>query len=755
MSKSSNWKKKYEFIEKLGKGGNAEVFKVRCKSNNTEYALKKLNICKFKTDEKKRRFVYEINVMKDNCSETSGIIPILDYSTDEYWYIMPIAKTIINNISENELDIKAIVSGVIQLCETLEKLHAKAISHRDIKPANIYFYENRFCFGDFGLVDFPEKTEDFTKSDRGLGAIFTIAPEMKRDPKNADGKKADVFSLAKTLWMFLTKDERGFDGVYTFLDRTHALRYNEKYKEVFISKIEELLKDATDNDPENRPSIVDFKNRLTEWLEIESNHKKSYENEWEFLNKCLFGSNGSNSAESSTWKDINKIINILNTIKLLPQYNNHLLFSGKGGFDFEYAELANEKDCIYLYTSGYCNIVKPKCLYFEVFDKDPSWNYFLLELDKLEPILGQPTLEYEYEMLVEDYPAHYVSDNCVKYGVYDYESGEPLPNGYKIVARYLSGKIMIVLKTGQYNNSSSTYDGRHGKLSNLELRAYISKLIEFENTLKNKGLDTNKYDIVRIYDDDIKKNSLVNNKKTHKVDDNDTAKNTNPEQFIIDNHTTWNFSSCFSEKEVDKGNISFYFKFENNVFFSSKLRNEKKYLCEDGCIKEVEENNFDNDIYLMYSRDEAIKVKEKCEEYIAINCIKGGYDKPKNMTTYFSICLKKIGKPTHLFTKNEIEELMRNADDRTDNTLVIDENGCVKIIHGIESYFLYPVKYETWHAGNNYVGKYSKLDTLDQTYISSLQAWFKYLEYGRKQGINYHSIILNEEELIKEIRKYY
>lgn len=30
--------------------------------------------------------------------------------------------------------------------------------------------------------------------------------------------KADVFSLAKTLWMFLSDDEKGFDGAYDYLD---------------------------------------------------------------------------------------------------------------------------------------------------------------------------------------------------------------------------------------------------------------------------------------------------------------------------------------------------------------------------------------------------------------------------------------------------------------------------------------------------------------------------------------------------------
>ena len=102
--------------------------------------------------------------------------------------------------------------------------------------------------GDFGLVDFPENENDFTRSDRGLGAIFTIAPEMKRNPKESDGKKADVFSLAKTMWMFFSEDEKGFDGVYNYLDPSHSLRSFEKYKNEHIVEIEELFKDATDSE---------------------------------------------------------------------------------------------------------------------------------------------------------------------------------------------------------------------------------------------------------------------------------------------------------------------------------------------------------------------------------------------------------------------------------------------------------------------------------------------------------------------------
>ena len=104
----------------------------------------------------------------------------------------------------------------MQLCETLCALHDKGIHHRDIKPSNIYYYGGRFALGDFGLVDFPDN-DDFTKSDRS---------------------KADVFSLAKTLWMFLSDDEKGFDGAYDYLDQSHSMRYVSRFRKEHLVIVE-------------------------------------------------------------------------------------------------------------------------------------------------------------------------------------------------------------------------------------------------------------------------------------------------------------------------------------------------------------------------------------------------------------------------------------------------------------------------------------------------------------------------------------
>lgn len=194
MAKQRDWESQFEKIEQLGEGGNAEVYRVKHNTTGQEYALKDLVKGGL---EKRSRFVEEIHIMREYGSTITGILPIFYYSKDKYWYTMPIAMPVMKYIKIKKLNIKEIITYTIDLCDTLIELHKAGISHRDIKPSNVYFYDQKFYFGDFGLVDFPESENDFTKSDKGLGAIFTIAPEMKRNPKDAGWKKSRCILFCK------------------------------------------------------------------------------------------------------------------------------------------------------------------------------------------------------------------------------------------------------------------------------------------------------------------------------------------------------------------------------------------------------------------------------------------------------------------------------------------------------------------------------------------------------------------------------
>jgi hypothetical protein len=70
-------------------------------------------------------------------------------------------------------------------------------------PDNLFFFENRFAVGDFGLVSFEGKSADTAQGER-IGPMFFMAPEMLNSAIEADGQFADVYSLAKTLWVMAT-----------------------------------------------------------------------------------------------------------------------------------------------------------------------------------------------------------------------------------------------------------------------------------------------------------------------------------------------------------------------------------------------------------------------------------------------------------------------------------------------------------------------------------------------------------------------
>lgn len=96
---------------------------------------------------------------------------------------------------------------------------------------------------------------------------------------------------------------------------------------------------------------------------------------------------------------------------------------------------------------------------------------------------------------------------------------------------------------------------------------------------------------------------------------------------------------------------------------------------------------------------------------------------------------------------------MREADDRKNNKLVIDEYGNPHIIQDKSEAQLYPVTQETWQAGNKYVGKYSSLSDVRQSYQYMLEGWLYYLEHFQHIYINESYTTIDELE--KKIKEYY
>lgn len=734
------WSDKYDLVDNnFDAGGNGNASRVKSKDNEEVLVLKELRNL---DPEKKGRFIEEIDIMSNNYKKIDGIMPVYDFSKEEYWYVMPEAELLTDYIKRCDTSFDDRIDLIISYAKILKKLHDNGISHRDIKPLNLYILNDKPYFGDFGLADFPDNDNDFTKSDKGLGAIFTIAPEMKRDPKHSDGKKADVYSFAKTVWMIITLDEKGFDGQYNRNDPIMSISKISEYKSTHLQELEDLLTSSTSNNPDARSDMNEFLNQLIAYKGIKADHYTSQLSDWNGVSKQIFGEN---EPSSCYWEDLDRIITILNIIGKNPAYN-HMFYASKGGLDFTKAKKAAEDGCIELYTGvAEPDIVKPKRLIYQGFGADFSWNYFLLELDELRPI--EPfRWDGDYEVLVEDTPAHYVSADYYQYGVYDYDTGEKLPGGWKLVRRFKTGKMLFILKAGGYNSVNATYDGRHAKCSSDEFKEYIQEMIKAEKWAKE-----HEYDVRTVLNHFFSKNPFVNIIEKEEDDD----KNAKPmgNSFIENNYYNWTIDIGASYKKTDS-RIRFKIVFDDHggVFDLSRLLEDKKeiLLSKDGTFKS---DIPADEIMWLYSRKDVIDLEKRLNELLEKKCIDNGYIYPE-FSPYINIEFEKNGNPNHLFTYSELVEALSKADARNRNTVVINENGILEIVE--ENERLYPVRNEVFQPGNTYVGKYADVKTVaDDLYPSLLGKWLAYLKSGRRQHIDYLEYSGDDiEKLVDEIKEY-
>lgn len=729
----------------LGQGGNGIVREVTRKADGQAFVLKMLSTDASRSKEKRLRFQDEIQTL-NACQGYDGVMPIVDFSIEELWYTMPKAE----NIDKYTTSIDAKVDCIISIADTLCKLHNAGFAHRDIKPDNILYLDGHFVLCDFGLVDIPNNPHNLTKNSNRIGPMSTIAPEMKRHAKSADGKKADVYSLAKTLWILLTGTKKGFDGVYDCNDSTIALSNFPSLRSNHLVEIEELLNISTQHDPDKRPTMLRFKEILELWKQIKGDEFKVSQSNWHFLMRRLFQTN---VPAESTWYAVPDIIDVLNKVTSLP-IPCYIFFPDGGELKLEAVgecgelELkagseCGEADCVDAYSEPVIYRVKPKRLLFNSFDVS-AWDYFLLELEELEDVVGDCVDEYE-EVVVEDHPQHFVSAKDATYGVYDYDTGEKLPKDAKIIHRYLKGSLLIVLKLGPYNYIPESTDGRHANCSADEFRKYIAalKMLYQAKSFLSKDEWTKA------------RNNIIGQcpfKPCRNKPFQSGSISVQDEDFVDNNFKNFDFSDCIPSTSNSATNAiveyTFIFVIEKIVSVFRSKDEDIYMLCNDGKIRE--KNTCTNNILHVYNLQDAQRV------YTAINGKLHKLCEGKVQTykyPYFRPIIYRIGTPKHLFTLEEIERLMRSADDRVDNVLVIAPDGNAHIIQDRTLSCLYPVVHETWCAGNIYVGKYSSLGDLRAAYHYCLAKWYDYMKECHGQPMeDYDACTLSTEELIRIIK---
>jgi serine/threonine protein kinase len=249
----------------LGTGGNAEVWEARNAGDNL-VAVKVL-WTRQATSEPYQRFKREVAQLRE-LGDFPGVLPLLDANVparpskdQRAWLAMPVAEPITDALGESpSLDeVVAVVAGV---ANTLAHLAEQGISHRDIKPANLYRYEGSWVIGDFGLVKAVDDAP-LTGEAGEVGPRHYLAPEMLNHAATADGKPADVFSLAKTLWVLATKQRFPLPGQHRIdVPETCVSSFTSHPNAIYLDR---LLERATSFNPSQRPSMRQVADELASW----------------------------------------------------------------------------------------------------------------------------------------------------------------------------------------------------------------------------------------------------------------------------------------------------------------------------------------------------------------------------------------------------------------------------------------------------------------------------------------------------------
>jgi hypothetical protein len=209
------------------------------------------------------------------------------------------------------------------------------------------------------------------------------------------------------------------------------------------------------------------------------------------------------------------------------------------------------------------------------------------------------------------------------------------------------------------------------------------------------------------------------------------------------------------------GGISMYFTI-NAYKMSFGFGNDYRLKNDNNWRKIDSYTDFDPDIDLLFSRFQDAEYWLSKNPVIEINGEM--VDQREKVEELFSdkfdlsIIAHRVHKPNNpIFTKEQVRKVLLDGDDNYHNSLIIDLDGFPRLIRVIGRTPLtltdFAVRFETFNAGNGYVGKNSGLNHLDSTYLTLLEGWLSHLQSGQDVYTDCQLENKTKDEYLKEINQ--
>jgi serine/threonine-protein kinase len=202
---------KYQIIERLGRGGMAEVYRGYHATLDRYVAIKVLHAFLADDPEFKDRFHREAqNVAR---LKHPNIVQVYDFDYDpdgESFYMVmelvegPTLKEHLSALTQQgqRMPFMEAVRIIREAAGALAYAHSQNMIHRDVKPANLMIdRDNRVVLTDFGIAKIVTGAQ-FTASGGMVGTPAYMAPEQGLG--EAGDERSDLYSLGVILYQLLT-----------------------------------------------------------------------------------------------------------------------------------------------------------------------------------------------------------------------------------------------------------------------------------------------------------------------------------------------------------------------------------------------------------------------------------------------------------------------------------------------------------------------------------------------------------------------
>lgn len=191
---------RYQYLEKIGEGGMATVYRGLQRSLNRPVAIKVLSATLSNAPEVIKRFKRESLIIAR--LNHPNIIHVIDKGTTSQGrpvFVMEFVEgqTLGEAIRAGRLSFNQKIDVVIQLCKGIAYAHKLGVIHRDIKPANVIIdHEGNAKLLDFGIASFFETSQKDQAEDARLvlGTEAYMAPEQQQGLA-ATSTASDIYSL--------------------------------------------------------------------------------------------------------------------------------------------------------------------------------------------------------------------------------------------------------------------------------------------------------------------------------------------------------------------------------------------------------------------------------------------------------------------------------------------------------------------------------------------------------------------------------